>query len=247
MFKSVALTILSFYSFFLTAQVLPVTFSAEDGIPITGNYYPGETSDAPIIILCHQAGWSLGEYQEIAPKLTQRGYSCLAIDQRSGGEINGVKNKTHQQAEEKNKSTNYLDAKQDIVAAINFAKESFPKKTRLILWGSSYSAALAIVIGATNDDVDAIISFSPGEYFERFGKTDHFIADAASKCNKPIFITSSKGEVKDWAQLFENIPTENKTGFIPKGKGKHGSRNLWEKFDDHQEYWDAVEAFLMSL
>jgi len=247
--KSIAFSILTFFIIAMSAQVpiLPVSFPSSDGILITGEYIPGDDSSSPIILLCHQAGWSRGEYQEIGPKLRELGYSSLAIDQRSGGSVNDVINATHIAAKKENKPTTFLDAEQDIIAAINYIKKAFPKKSNLYLWGSSYSAALAIKIGAQNENVDAVISFSPGEYFDDLGKSDHYISDAALKLNKPVFITSGKDEVSYWSTIFDNIPAENKVGFIPKGNGKHGSRNLWKKFDDHQEYWDAVTAFLYSL
>ncbi len=250
--KIVTLTLGLLFSFYLTAQessqaVVKLTFPSKDDVTVTADYYPGEASNSPLIILCHQAGWSRGEYLEIAPKLTQLGYACLAIDQRSGKEINNIKNETHLAAEKLGKSTNYLDAEQDIEAAIAYAKKTFPSKSELILWGSSYSASLVLKIGAENDNVDAVVSFSPGEYFERLGESDHFIADAAAKLDKPVFITSSKEEAGSWATIFSQIPAENKVGFVPQGNGKHGSRNLWEKFPDHQEYWDAITNFLLAL
>ena len=36
------------------------------------------------IVMFHQAGWSRGEYREIAPKLVAKGYRVLAVDQRAG-------------------------------------------------------------------------------------------------------------------------------------------------------------------
>ena len=52
----------------------------------------GLPANAPVLVLFHQAGWSRGEYREIAPKLNELGYICLAIDQRSGKGVNGVAN-----------------------------------------------------------------------------------------------------------------------------------------------------------
>ena len=55
-------------------------------------------ADAPLIVLCHQAGGSRGEYREIAPRLNKLGYQCLAIDQRAGGQVKGVVNETYRAA-----------------------------------------------------------------------------------------------------------------------------------------------------
>lgn len=42
-----------------------------------------------MILLFHQAGSSKAEYATISPRLVAAGYSALAIDQRSGGELFG--------------------------------------------------------------------------------------------------------------------------------------------------------------
>ena len=62
-----------------------LNFKAADNLEITADWYSIPDSTAPIIILYHQAGWSRGEYIEIAPKLNAMGFQCLAVDQRSGG------------------------------------------------------------------------------------------------------------------------------------------------------------------
>ena len=138
------------------------------------------------ILLCHQAGWSRGEYMETAPIFNSMGYSCMAIDQRSGAEINGVENIVASMFNQD--STTYVDAIPDISFAID---KAFDKNNQapIILLGSSYSSALALILGPPNDKVKAIISFSPGEYFE--GIT---ITDSLANLNKPLWITSSVPE-----------------------------------------------------
>ena len=67
-----------------------IRFDASDGVSITADLYLAHADlNKPLIVLCHQAGWSRGEYREIAPKLNALGFNCIAIDQRSGGSING--------------------------------------------------------------------------------------------------------------------------------------------------------------
>lgn len=224
-----------------------VNFLSLDELLITADFYGISNTEAPIIILCHQAGWSRGEYKEIAPILNDLGFNCLAIDQRSGRTVNGIQNETHQAANKLDKKTTYIDAEQDIVAALNYVNTYKGKSQTVILWGSSYSAALALKIAAENDLVYAVVSFSPGEYFSRMGKSETFITDAVQTLNKPVFITASQEEEVDWKGIFNVIPSTNKTGFVPKGEGKHGSRNLWAEFSDHEEYWEAVTIFLNTL
>ena len=66
------------------AQSEKIYFSSKDGVRITADYYKVHADTVPLILLFHQAGWSRGEYIEIAPRLTQMGFNCMAIDLRSG-------------------------------------------------------------------------------------------------------------------------------------------------------------------
>ncbi len=224
-----------------------ITFASKDGLPITADLYMAHPKSAPLIILFHQARWSRGEYVEIAPKLNLMGFNCLAVDLRSGGEVNGIKNQTFEAAEKALKSTNYVDAYQDIEAAVDYAGK-YLAEGKLIIWGSSYSSALVLRYAGENPDkIDAVLAFSPGEYFRNQGKSATWISEAAAHINKPVFITSAKGEKKAWWQIYEAIPAENKTWFLPETAGNHGSRALWSKFPDSRMYWQAVEKFLNSI
>jgi len=95
--------------------------------------------------------------------------------------------------------------------------------------------------------MDAVLSFSPGEYFVRFGKSKTFVAEAASKIKMPVFITSAKKEESAWKAIFDAIPSTAKTSFVPSTKGNHGSRALWAKQADAEAYWKATQAFLRSV
>lgn len=238
-------------SFVLTCAQSPedknfreVQFKSLDNIMITGDLYLTNNPAAPFIILFHQAGWSRGEYREIAPKLNHMGFNCLAIDQRSGAEVNGVTNQTHAQALKKQLPTTYLDAYGDMEAALAFVRHTYhPQK--LIIWGSSYSAALSLKLCADhNNEVQGVLAFSPGEYFEKLGKTDHFITESVKSLRCPVFVTSAKRERAAWQPIFDSIPVKQKVSFIPESRGNHGSRALWEKFEDSSAYWQAVQKFL---
>lgn len=241
--KNLILILFLSLSFQITAQET-ITFKSSDGLEITADRYFSNEVIAPLILLFHQAGWSRGEYQEIAPKLNQQGFNCIAFDQRSGGEVNEVDNETYKHAVDKKLGTRYVDAEIDIVAAIEYAKKNYPKASQLIIWGSSYSAGLVLKIAGERDDIDAVLAFSPGEYYKKMGKPADWIAQSAKTIEIPVFITSAKLEKKNWWSIAEAIPSENKAYFLPTKLGKHGSRALWEKFSDHKEYWKAVTSFL---
>ena len=228
-------------------QELPttITFPSEDGLEITADLYLAhEDAETPFVVLFHQAGWSRGEYLEIAPKLNRLGFNCMAIDQRSGGEVNGVKNETHARATAARKGTVYSDALPDMIAALRFAREHHAKG-KILAWGSSYSSALVLKLGGDQPGlVDGLASFAPGEYFEKLGKTNTWIQDSAQNIHKPVFITSAKNEHGSWKPIFDKIPSKAKVSFLPSTDGNHGSRALWKQFEDSSAYWSALVPFL---
>jgi len=225
-----------------TPSTLPlqISFPSLDGIVITADSY-FQSDSLPWILLCHQAGYSRGEYKETAVKFEKLGFNCLAIDQRSGGEVNGVKNMTAERATQAGKPTDYLDAEQDIRAAINYLYNHCKKP--IILVGSSYSAGLVLKIAVGNPLVKGVLSFSPGEYY---GDKLH-LAQSIAKLNVPVFITSAKSETKDARKIFDAIESQNKLFFTPTSPGKHASSALWESTDDYKEYWKAVETFFSLM
>lgn len=213
-------------------------FPSLDGLTITANSYEVIPSDQ-YIILCHQARYSRGEYREIAKELNKLGYNCLAIDQRSGDECNDMINETARRAKKENKATDYADAKQDMLAAIDYVKNKTGKK--VILWGSSYSASLALEIGTESDDVEAVVAFSPGEYFK------YMIGDKIKGFDKPVFATGAKKEMKAIETLIGNTASGMKSVFTPSGDGVHGSSALFAESPGNTEYWSALKAFLIQI
>ncbi|MFQ5651694.1 MAG: alpha/beta hydrolase [bacterium] len=221
-----------------------LTFSSGDGLQVTADLRIKHERTAPFIVLFHQAGWSRGEYQEILPRLSDMGFNCMAIDQRSGGAVNGIQNATQERATRAGKPTTYLDAYQDMMAAMKFARAHYARG-KLIAWGSSYSAALVIKLASDAPAlIDGVLAFAPGEYFARFGAGPDYVTRAAKKVRCPVFMTSAKREKQNWAGVFDAIPGKAKHSFVPETAGNHGSRALWKKFNDSGAYWQAVQQFL---
>jgi len=218
-----------------------VMFKAADGLEITADLYKGKgtTANNPIIVAFHQARSSRGEYRTIAPKLAALGYTVLAPDQRSGQTYDGVENETAMEATMSDKPTSYRDALPDLRAAIGFMRKHYPK-SKLIIWGSSYSASLVLKLAAEPGLADAVLAFSPGEYF---GGT--WVRDTASAIAIPTFITSARGEAGRWKAIFKAVGTKAKTGFIPPVKGRHGSSALHPSQGAQADpYWRAIKTFL---
>jgi len=138
-----------------------------------------------LILLFHQAGSNRGEYATIGPMLATLGFNALAIDQRSGGNAWERSNDTIKRL---GKSTGYDEALPDLEAALQWAKSS-GETGPIILWGSSYSAALVFLLAASHPrEVNAILAFSPGEYL----RGPSTVRKAAAQVSIPIFVTSAK-------------------------------------------------------
>lgn len=219
-----------------------VTFPSRDGLTISGTTYQmSETNNW--ILLCHQARWSQGEYKETATEFLNLGYNAMTIDQRSGGEVNGIVNQTFTRAEEQGLPTDYLDAEQDIEAAIDYLYGISGQP--VVLVGSSYSSTLACYELVENDKVRAIVSFSPGNYFMDV-KGD--LTELMAGTDKPFWVTSSKSEAPDLTAMLEGISLDDMhVQFVPEGEGEHGSRALWSEKPDHEEYWNSLIPFLTGL
>jgi len=141
-------------------------FNSADGLEISADSYAPNAPGSPLIVLFHQAGFSRGEYVQIAPKLNQLGFNAIAIDQRAGRAANGIANETAARAREAGLDTRYTDALQDMLAALDYAHQRFPT-AKVLAWGSSYSAALVLKLAGDQPNlVDAVLAFSPGEYFK---------------------------------------------------------------------------------
>ena len=217
-----------------------ISFKADDGLKVTADLYMTHESSAPFIILYHQAGYSRGEYRSIAPKLNELGFNCMAVDQRSGDQVNGVLNITHQEALSKNLPTEYLDAVPDLEAAYLYVKYGI-KPEKIILWGSSYSAAIMFYMGSVHhNNLSGILSFAPGAYFKINNKE---LKTYAARITCPVFVTSAKSEYKNWKAIYNEVRSE-KSYFLPETEGKHGSKALWESNPSHMAYWNAVKEFL---
>jgi pimeloyl-ACP methyl ester carboxylesterase len=240
MINTVALILLTFLLNNSADAQEKITFKSRDGLTVTADWYYIDNK-SPVIILCHQARYSRGEYLVTAKRLNKLGFNCIAIDQRSGKEVNGIVNETAALAAKKGLGTNYLDAEQDILAAIDYAKKIFNRQ--VILLGSSYSASLVLKIAKENENVSAAIAFSPGEYFE--GNLN--LQNSIEGLNKPLFVASSKSEAAGVREVLQKVESDNLTHFVPSSEGVHGSRMLWKETEGNQQCWLALMGFLEGL
>lgn len=221
-------------------SVEKVTFLSADGLRITADLYIQDKSK-PFILLFHQANYSRGEYKDIAPKLQKLGFNCLAVDLRSGNEVNYIENETAKLAKKQKKPNGFIDARADVEASLKFINSytTIP----VILFGSSYSASLCLMVATKNPNVDAVIAFSPGEYF----RPEISVKDKITDLKKPVFIGSSEIEHPFIKDMLSDIPTKYKTFYKPSGKGVHGSKILWPSEKESDTSWFNLIIFLNQL
>lgn len=215
------------------------TLRAADGVAIHGVLHAADEPRA-VVLLFHQAGSGKGEYATIAPRLALAGYDSLAIDQRSGGDLFG-RNET---AAGLGREAGYLEAERDLEAALAWARK---RKLPVILWGSSYSAALVFRVAARHpDDVKAVLAFSPGEYLGDRAT----VSAAAAKVRVPVFVTSAADaqEIAAARAILSASPAGVEVQQVPQ-HGVHGSSTLIAAKNPRgaEDNWRAVMAFLDRL
>lgn len=218
-----------------------VSFQAEDGLDVTADLY--EMNEAsPYVLLFHQNGSSRGEFYEIANRITKFGYNCLAVDLRSGMEENYVQNETARRAKEGAFSHDLIDCQKDIQAAIDYAREKSGKK--VVLFGSAFSASLCLIAGKDHQEVEAVIAFSPGEFFP----SDFNVSELLVDYPIPVFVAGMKREEPYLIDLLALVPDDKKTIFVPEtDQGGYGAKALWESNISSFEYWLGLLMFFKSI
>jgi dienelactone hydrolase len=216
-----------------------VTLRSGDGLTVFARLYAAKKPKA-MILLFHQAGSSKDEYATIAPRLVKAGYSALAVDARVGGTLFGV----NETAAALTTKVDYLEAQKDLQAALLWAEG---RNLPVILWGSSYSASLVFTLARGNPGkVRAILSFSPGEYFD----DKSLVEQAATATTVPVFITSAStpDEIAAAGKIAAAVPGGRAEQYVPK-VGVHGSSTLIAAKDPKgaEDNWRAVMAFLAKV
>ncbi|MBW8728256.1 MAG: alpha/beta hydrolase [Inquilinus limosus] len=241
--KGVAAILLTFLAVRFAHAAEPVSFAAPDGGRVYGDVYRAGAPAKAAILLFHQAGSNRGEYSSIAPRLAGLGYNVLAIDQRAGGNLWGRRNETVDRRG--GESASYAEVLPDLEGGLAFAENTWPG-TRVIVWGSSYSASLVFFLAARHpNSIIGVLSFSPGEYFPGVS-----VVEQVAKVSSPVFITSAPtpDEIAAAKHLADAVPGRARTLFVPE-HGVHGAATLREDSNGAgaDQIWQAVEHFLAGL
>ena len=222
-----------------------IYFKSSDNVTIYGDLFEVDKSSTSILLFHQGRSNARAEYKTIIPFLLKEGYNILAIDQRKGGQLYGSYNRTVAKLE-KNEFT-YCDTYKDLEAALDFIKESgFTGKK--ILWGSSYSASLAIQLAEKNEtNVSAVLAFSPSSGGPmKDCKPDEYI----KKTTVPILLLrpAKEMEIESVNKQFKLAQDNNHQTFIAK-HGVHGSSMLVEERVkmDIKDNWNVVRKFLKAF
>ncbi len=232
------------FSHYSYATEKTINYSAKDGTLVTAYWFDSTKNpdSANTIILFHQAGASaMGEYQQIIPKLTNKGVNVLAVDLRSGGGRFGGHNKTASTFE---KLPSYCEAVPDMQASVEWVKAQNPS-TKTIVWGSSYSAGAVFRLASQNPtSIDGILAFSPAS------------GDAMKNCNPEPYLDKinvpaiafrpSTEMLREKVIKQSKIFAQHNIKYIEISNGVHGSSMLLKSRTAHDmsPAWKLVYKFL---
>ncbi len=227
----------------VTVTGKPTEIEAADGTTVYTELVEAKDEPKGVVLMFHQAGSNRHEYDPIAPRVASLGWDCLMVDQRAGGDMWGATNQT---AAQFTGETSYMDAYADMEAALKWADGEGYK--RIIAWGSSYSASLVLRLASENKSVGAVVSFSPGEYFDEPGIVAKWNSEVTAPC---FFAATSQELVTDVFKLVDTKPKSpgrDMDVVFGTKDGVHGSSALREDKNpiDFQAYWNHLDRFLRS-
>jgi len=227
----------------LNAQVIrktSVTFKASDGLLVSADLYQSKKSN-PYIVLAHTELSCKSEFDSIVSRFIKMNYNCLAVDLRSGSDIGFYKNETANRAKEEGFLCSLDGGILDLEAAINYIFELSGKKVNV--FGSGASASIALIVAYDNENIKAVVAFSPGEYFE----PDYQLKSILANYPKPVFVACTTSEYAYLSEI-EGFPDAHKILFKPAtGEGLHGTKALFRENPSRDEYWLSLLIFFKSF
>lgn len=227
-------------------DVNEITFKTSDGITIYGDLYLSEQGkSAPVILLFHQGGGNArAEYENIIPRLLQKGYNIMAIDQRQGGSYLGGTNRT---VSELDQDYTYCEAYPDLEAALEeTGRLGFNGEK--IIWGSSYSAALVIRMAVDHEEkLAGVLAFSPasGEPMEGCKPDGYF-----EEVSLPLLVLRPQSEMeRESAQKQLQLIKDSGHQTYVAQNGVHGSSMLNPERANGsvEEHWEVVLSFISKI
>lgn len=156
----------------------PVHLRAADNVSIVGTYYPTKGSPAPAVLLIHSVARNRTTWDDFASLLQQNGIAALAIDLRGHGESTRKLTADGPATIDFHTFTghDYQDMLLDVEAAVDWlqAQPEIDRK-HIVLIGESLGANIVLRYAALNEDLAAVVVFSPGINYRNM-RTDDVIA-----------------------------------------------------------------------
>ena len=131
----------------------------------------------PGVLLLHMLGSNRLAWEPLVGTLVARGYVTLAIDLRGHGDTGG--------------DTDWDLASVDVAAALDYLKaHDGVDSSRIAVIGASIGANLALVLGADQPEVRAVVALSPGLDY-RGVKTE---PTTGALAGRPVWLLASEGD-----------------------------------------------------
>ncbi len=131
----------------------PVELMTADGVRLVGHAFPSSTGAAVIVV--HGLRGSAATMLRHAAPLIEGGFGVLLLDLRAHGGSDGRRlTHGHQEMQDLNAAYEYLAGRPDVDAA------------RIGLLGGSMGGSLAILAGAANPGIGAVVAESPYARFD---------------------------------------------------------------------------------
>jgi len=218
-----------------------IFFIAADGVEVAADIYLKD-KDQPFIILLHDGGYSRGEYVNLAGRLLNLNYNCLAVDLRYGAKSNGIKNITAENAGVKDKNLHDYHAIKDVEAAIDYIYRTYHKQ--VILFGAGPGASLALAAASGNFKVNGVVALSPGEYFMPYKN----VKNQLQHLEIPILVAGTQTDKPYIMQFVENVPAKMvHTCFVDKNGSGIGNRVFAKSHPTHDKYWFELLLYFKGL
>ena len=198
-----------------------------------------------IVMALHQAGASgRGEYGPIIPRLTEGGWDVVAVDLREGGSRFGGENRT---AGDDGGNGDYCAAEADLLGGIPYIR-GVRADIPLVLFGSSYSAALALRAAAVHyNDVSGVVAFSPATEGPMAACRGEEVTEGL--LTSILAVRPADEMERDSAQeQFRRLREQGHRTYVA-DPGVHGASTLVEERvgGDVEATWRVVEEFLRDV
>ena len=150
--------------------------TASDGTKLSFNYWKGQPQKTGVLLV-HQLPANKESWQMLVPELTGKGHTVLAIDYRGRG----------QSAGKLERPEDYQNIGLDVTAGLDYLQNKGVQKTIII--GASIGANHALIVGAQDTRVQAVVLLSPGLDYR--GVTTE---EATAQIKKPVLIVASQDD-----------------------------------------------------